>query len=92
MVLTLDLNFIAGIVAGLTAIGTPVYLAFKKVFKILRTLDCNSEDIVTSKLERKVLLKGTLACLKGLQEQGCNGPVTNAISEIETYMLDQLHL
>ena len=44
-----------------------------------------------SKKERLILLKGQLACLKGLQEQGCNGSVTQAIGDIENYLIDKSH-
>ena len=40
-----------------------------------------------NKEQNTILLKGQLACLKGLKEQGCNGPVTQSINEIETYLL-----
>ena len=41
-----------------------------------------------NKEQNTILLKGQLACLKGLKEQGCNGPVTQSINEIETYLLN----
>ena len=49
------------------------------------------EDSKTNKKENALLLKGQLACLKGLKEQGCNGPVTQSIKEIESYLLDEAH-
>lgn len=48
-------------------------------------------DSKTNKEENTILLKGQLACLKGLKEQGCNGPVTQSINEIENYLLKQAH-
>ena len=48
-------------------------------------------EIVDSKEERLILLKAQLACLKGLKEQGCNGPVTKAIGDIEAYLLKKSH-
>lgn len=48
-------------------------------------------DSKTNKTENTILLKGQLACLKGLKEQGCNGPVTKSINEIEEYLLRQAH-
>lgn len=47
-------------------------------------------DSKRNKEENLILLKGQLACLKGLKEQGCNGPVTQSISEIENYLLEQV--
>lgn len=37
--------------------------------------------------ENRLMLKGLLACLKGLKEQGCNGPVTQSIEEIDDYLI-----
>ena len=34
---------------------------------------------------------GVLACLKGLKEQGCNGPVTEAIQTIEKHLNVEAH-
>ncbi|EKC77057.1 hypothetical protein OBE_00546, partial [human gut metagenome] len=31
------------------------------------------------------------ACLKGLKEQGCDGPVTQAIGDIENYLIKKTH-
>lgn len=49
-------------------------------------------DTENSLEERKLLLAGLLACLKGLQEQGCNGPVTKGIEQLEAYLMKQSHL
>ena len=50
---------------------------------------------MTSKSERlrksNHLTKGVLACLKGLKEQGCDNPVTIAITEIEDHINKQAH-
>ena len=41
--------------------------------------------------EQTVLTYGVLACLKGLQEKGCNGPVTDAIATIEKHLNKKAH-
>ena len=48
-------------------------------------------DITSIKKEQSILTKGVLACLKGLHEQGCNGPVTHAIEEIEEHINEEAH-
>ncbi len=48
-------------------------------------------EIKDGKEERLVLVNGVLACLKGLKEQGCNGPVTEGINQIETYLMKKSH-
>ncbi len=49
------------------------------------------KDIKAIKEEQTVLTQGILACLQGLHEQGCNGPVTAAIERIETHLNKQAH-
>ena len=34
---------------------------------------------------------GLLACLKGLKEQGCNGPVTEAMDRMEQHLNQAAH-
>ncbi len=34
---------------------------------------------------------GVLACLKGLKEQGCNGPVTAALDKLEKHLNQAAH-
>ena len=51
----------------------------------------NDSDIKDIKEEQSILTKGVLACLKGLHEQGCNGPVTEAIANIEDYINKEAH-
>lgn len=41
--------------------------------------------------ELTLLTYGILACLKGLKEQGCNGPVTKAIDKIEKHLNNKAH-
>ena len=49
------------------------------------------EDIKSLKTEQTLLTYGVLACLQGLKEQGCNGPVTEAINKIEKHLNIQAH-
>ena len=51
----------------------------------------NDTDIKAIKEEQSILTRGVVACLKGLKEQGCNGPVTEAIQDIEEYVNKQAH-
>ena len=41
--------------------------------------------------EQQILTEGVLACLKGLSEQGCNGPVTKAIEVMEAHLNAKAH-
>ena len=51
----------------------------------------HDEDVSEIKREQTLLVYGILACLKGLKEQGCNGPVTEAINKIEKHLNNKAH-
>ncbi len=38
-----------------------------------------------------LVIYGVQACLKGLKEQGCNGPVTEAINKIDKHLNQAAH-
>ena len=60
--------------------------------KILRQeMEVKKAEARDSKEERLLLMNGVLACLKGLKEQGCNGPVTEGINQFETYLIQKSH-
>lgn len=50
-----------------------------------------TEEMRRSNSELQLLTYGVLACLKGLQVQGCNGPVTDAVNKIEKYLNEKAH-
>ena len=47
--------------------------------------------IQSIKEEQCLLTYGVLACLKGLAEQGCDGPVKDAIVKIEKHINQKAH-
>lgn len=58
----------------------------------IKALRCHhEEDMSAIKEEQTLLVYGILACLKGLKEQGCNGPVTEAIQKIEKHLNQKAH-
>ena len=57
--------------------------------KALREIHNNDMD--SMKQEQTLIVYGLLACLKGLKEQGCNGPVTEAINKIEKHLNQKAH-
>lgn len=48
-------------------------------------------DMKEMREENQLLMYGILSCLKGLQEKGCNGPVTVAVDKIEKYLNAKAH-
>ena len=51
----------------------------------------HEEDIKAIKEEQTLLVEGILACLEGLKEKGCNGPVTLAINKYKEYLNQKAH-
>lgn len=73
---------------------TAFVVIFSAIFAVYRWyLRQNQQDkeIENMKAEQCLLTYGILACLKGLKEQGCNGPVTEAINKIEKHINKQAH-
>jgi len=92
------LQWVSTVIAICAFISPIVY----KFYKLLRSISSRLEnlenwnssqqtDIDTGLLEKEVLLRGVLACLNGLKQQGCNGPVTEGIENIETFLFEQAH-
>lgn len=85
----------------LTAAGAIIALVVKAVHwfdnqekqtKDIGELDAkHNSDISAIQEELTLLTYGNLACLKGLREQGCDGPVTEAIDKIEKYINKKAH-
>lgn len=59
--------------------------------EIAKLRKTHNDDIHSLKAEQTVLVYGVLACLKGLKEQGCNGPVTQAIDKLEKHLNIEAH-
>ena len=81
---------ITALAATITALG----VVFGAVFGIYRWFlkqEKQDRDIKSIKEEQTVLVRGVLACLMGLKEQGCSGPVTEAIEQIENHINKQAH-
>ena len=74
----------------ITALGVILGL-FITIHKWVLRQSKQDEDIKSIKEEQKVLTTGVLACLKGLKEQGCDGPVTEAIISIEDHLNKEAH-
>lgn len=74
----------------ITAIGVILGVIFA-AYKWYLKNEKQDDSIKQIKEEQSVLTRGVLACLKGLKEQGCNGPVTEAITDIEDHLNKQAH-
>lgn len=48
-------------------------------------------ELTAIRHEQTLICYGVLACLKGLKEQGCNGPVTSALDKLEKHLNQAAH-
>ncbi len=78
------------IASVITALGT-IIACFTTIHRWILRQNKQDEDIKAIKEEQSILTTGVLACLKGLKEQGCDGPVTEAISSIENHLNKEAH-
>ena len=81
---------ISTLAATITALGV-IFGAIFAVYKWFLKQEKQDKDLTAIKEEQTILTQGILACLQGLHEQGCNGPVTAAIERIETHLNKQAH-
>lgn len=83
-------QIIITIASIITALGVILGVIFA-VYRWYLKQEKQDKDIKSIKEEQTLLTYGVLACLKGLKEQGCDGPVTTAINQIEKHINKQAH-
>lgn len=84
------MELITAVAGVVTALGVIFGLLFA-VYRWYLKQEKQDTDIKFIKEEQILLTQGVLACLKGLQEQGCDGPVTTAITQLEKHLNQQAH-
>ena len=90
MQVTLTAQTIISLAALIGAVGALVAI-YNKGYDFVRRQKEQDKVIRSIQDEQALLTMGLLACLKGLKEKGCDGPVTEAINKIEAYLLKQAH-
>ena len=78
---------IASVLAAIIAI----FKYYNKGYDWVKKQNEQDQQIQDIKDEQRVLTYGVLACLTGLSEQGCDGPVTDAIQTLEKHLNKQAH-
>lgn len=78
---------LAELVTALGVIGGVVLWCIKFVQRSRR----QNEELKAIRREQTLICYGLLACLQGLKEQGCNGPVTEAMNRIEEHLNQAAH-
>lgn len=84
------MTYLSATVTVMTAVSI-IFGAIFAAFRWYLKQEKQERDIRDIKEEGTLLTQGVLACLKGLKEQGCNGPVTAAIEAIEKHLNQQAH-
>lgn len=77
----------AAVISALIGIGGILIAAYKWYAR----QNAQDAEIAKIKKEQCLVIYGILACLKGLKEQGCNGPVTEAVEKIEKHINKAAH-
>ena len=78
---------IAAVLAALGGIGGVVVWCIKFV----QRNDRQDKELAAIRKEQTLICYGVMACLKGLKEQGCNGPVTSALDKLERHLNQAAH-
>lgn len=82
-----QINDLAKLGASLVFLGGLILA----VYKFCARSKAQTEQINQMKAEQTLICYGVLCCLKGLKEQGCNGPVTKALDKMEKYLNKAAH-
>ncbi|MBQ9383553.1 MAG: branched-chain amino acid ABC transporter permease [Ruminiclostridium sp.] len=77
--------------AAVLSAGIAIFGAVFAVYRWYLRQNRQDDEIKSLKEEQTLLTYGVLACLKGLSEQGCNGPVSEAIGKIEQHLNQRAH-
>jgi Na+/H+ antiporter NhaD/arsenite permease-like protein len=77
----------AAVIGALSAI----FKYYNRGYDFVKRQEKQDEIIKEIQSEQALLTYGVLACLKGLHEQGANGPVTEAINKLEKHLNEKAH-
>ena len=77
----------ASLLGALGALGGVALWAYKFVERNRR----QDKELAAIRKEQTLICYGVMACLKGLKEQGCNGPVTAALDKLEKHLNEAAH-
>ena len=90
MELTINTDTLIQVAAVLTAIGSIGGVVLWCI-KFVDRQKKQDKELAVIRREQTLICYGVLACLKGLKEQGCNGPVTAALDKLEKHLNEAAH-
>lgn len=90
MQVTVSANTVITAAALVTALGSLLGIIIWWV-KFIERDKRQDKELKAILKEQTLICFGVLACLKGLKEQGCNGPVTAALDKLEKHLNQAAH-
>lgn len=90
MEVTINADTIIKLAALLTALGG-IGAVVVWCIKFVERQKKQDKEIAAIRKEQTLICYGVKACLQGLKEQGCNGPVTAAMDKLEKHLNQAAH-
>lgn len=78
---------ISALIGALCVIFGSIFSVYKFYLRQLK----QDKELDATREELGIICYGLFACLSGLKEQGCNGPVTDALKHLEKHINVQAH-
>jgi len=86
----IDAKTLIELAALLTALGVIGGAALWAV-KFVDRQKKQDQELTAIRKEQTLICYGVMACLRGLKEQGCDGPVTAALDKLEKHLNQAAH-
>lgn len=83
-------NTIISLATLLTALGA-IFGVVRWCLKFVDRNDRQDEKLKAIQKEQTIICYGVMACLKGMKEQGCDGPVEEALGRLERHLNEAAH-
>lgn len=77
----------AALITALSVIGGALIALYKFYLRQKK----QDEELAEIRGELQLICFGLKACLSGLHDQGCNGPVTEALSRLDKHLNEKAH-
>lgn len=79
------------LIASLLGAGFTIFGVIFAIYKWYLKQEQQDTDIANMKEEQTLICYGMLACLEGLKQLKCNGPVTDARDRLEKHLNKSAH-
>lgn len=90
MEVTISAEMLVELAALLTALGVIGGVVVWGI-KFIARQQKQDKELSAIRKEQTLICYGILACLRGLKEQGCDGPVTEALGKLEKHLNQAAH-